>query len=125
VSLCSLLLVLLHDLPSAESATSCFANNTELRSAVQAYVANNTNGTPTTLTYGVRITPELPWVAMWTAIAFVSLTPHCTSRSLFFCVCQYPINSWCVDNVTDLSFVFDNLTFNESISSWKTGKATM
>jgi hypothetical protein len=36
----------------------------------------------------------------------------------------YPIGSWCVDNVTDMSRVFDGLNFTASLSGWKTGKAT-
>lgn len=80
-------LVLLAGLPPAEGG-ACFGNNTELRAAVQAYVANSTNTTSVALKYG------------------------------------HPIGSWCVDNVTDMSRVFDGLNFTESLSGWKTGKAT-
>jgi Mycoplasma protein of unknown function, DUF285 len=36
----------------------------------------------------------------------------------------YPISEWCVDQVTDLSFVFANLTtFNEPLTNWNTSNA--
>jgi hypothetical protein len=78
--LCSALL-LLHDLPSAEGATSCFANNSELRSAVLLYAANSTNGTNTTLTYGVRL-PRSSVVSVFATFALVSLTPPYSSPFL-------------------------------------------
>ena len=37
----------------------------------------------------------------------------------------YPMNNWCVDHVTDMSWLFWNKhQFNEDISNWKTGKVT-
>jgi Mycoplasma protein of unknown function, DUF285 len=36
----------------------------------------------------------------------------------------YPISEWCVDQVSDLSFVFANLTtFNEPLTNWNTSNA--
>jgi surface protein len=37
----------------------------------------------------------------------------------------WPIGSWCVDNVTDMSSLFEGLdTFNEDISEWNVGNVT-
>jgi len=37
----------------------------------------------------------------------------------------WPIGSWCVDNVTDMSSLFEGLdTFNEDISGWNVGQVT-
>jgi Mycoplasma protein of unknown function, DUF285 len=83
-------LVMLVVVPPAEgNHCECFTNNnTELRLAVQTYVANSTNTTAVAHKYG------------------------------------YPISTWCVDSVTDMSRVFDGLNFTESLSGWNTGKAT-
>lgn len=37
----------------------------------------------------------------------------------------YPMNEWCVGNVTDMSNLFDGLgEFDEDISKWDTGRVT-
>lgn len=55
------------------------------------------------------------------AKAYVDNSTNTTATALKY---GYPIGSWCVDNVTDMSRVFDGLNFTEALSGWKTGKAT-
>ena len=46
--------------------------------------------------------------------------PNCALGGVY----GWPMNSWCVSNVTDVSYLFYNNWINENISSWDVSNVT-
>jgi surface protein len=82
----------------------CFGDRAELRSAVDMYI---------------KYECQYWWNKALCDNLFVKELKYGFSHY------GYPMNDWCVDHVTDMSYLFSGkYQFNEDISNWKTGQVT-